>query len=66
MSGFRVVEQVGDCTFAVAGHVYDALDVALVAAVGLTVGADEEREYFVDGPGLDRPIGAGRQTPETD
>ena len=66
MSRFRVVEQVGDCTFAVAGHVYDALDVALVAAVGLTVRSDEEREYFVDGPGLDHPIEVGRQRPSAD
>jgi hypothetical protein len=54
---FVIVEQVGDATFQVAGHAYDCLEAAMLALVDLTVGCDEEREYFVDGPGLTQPIG---------
>lgn len=54
---YRVVEQVGDLTFLVEGHTYGSYDTALVAAVGLHMGSDEEREFFVDGPGLDLPHG---------
>lgn len=59
---FRVVEQIGDETFTVTGHEYGCFGEALVAAVGLHVGSDQEREFFVDGPGLDRPQAANEHT----
>lgn len=61
MTGFRLVEQIGDLTFDVPGPAYATLPDALIALVDLAVGCDEEREFFVDGPGLDHPIGVGRQ-----
>jgi hypothetical protein len=62
VNSYRVVEQVGDCTFALPGS-YDTEGDAMLVAVTLTVACDEEREFFVDGPGLDHPIGVGRRRP---
>lgn len=63
---FTIVEQIGDATFHVAGHRYDCFGTAMLALVDLTVACDEEREFFVDGPGLDHPLGVGQQWPSAD
>jgi hypothetical protein len=60
VNAFRVVEQVGDCTFALPGS-YETEGDAMLVAVTLTVACDEEREYFIDGPGMDCPKGVGAQ-----
>lgn len=57
---YVIVEQVGDITIQVAGHIYWSLTAAMLALVDLTVACDEEREYFVDGPDLKHPIGVGQ------
>lgn len=63
---FVVVEQIGDITVQVAGHTYDHFGVAMLALVDLTAGCDDEREFYIDGPDLDHPIGVGRQRPAAD
>ena len=47
---FHVVEQVGDVTFRVSAHT--TLERAMLVAIDLHVASDEERELFVDGPGM--------------
>jgi hypothetical protein len=55
VSTYRVVEQIGDVTFAVPGHEYPTFDLALLSAIDLIIASDEERELFVDGPNLPSP-----------
>lgn len=52
---YRIVEQIGDQTFAVADGFYCEVS-ALLAAIDLHIDSDEEREYFVDGDDLPEPI----------
>lgn len=66
MSPFVIVEEVGGVTFHVAGHSYDYFGTAMLALADLTVACDEDREFFVDGPGLTHPIGVGQQWPSAD
>ena len=52
-----VVELVGDVTFIVSRHPSE--HEALLAAVDAHIEADEERELYVDGPGIAQPIPVG-------
>lgn len=62
---YRIVEQVGDCTFQLNGHTYPSLPEAMLALVDLDDRySGEDREFFVDGPGLTHPIGVGQTAPE--
>jgi hypothetical protein len=57
MSDYVVVEQIGDQTFEVSRHPSECA--ALLAAVDAHIEADEERELYVDGPGITQPIAVG-------
>lgn len=54
---FVVVEQIGGLTFEVSRHPSESA--ALLAAVDAHVAADEDRELYVDCPGVARPIPVG-------
>jgi hypothetical protein len=62
---FRLVEQIGDLTFALAGPTYPCLPTAMLALVDLAATSDDDRDLFVDGPGLENPIGVGQTGPQT-
>jgi hypothetical protein len=54
---YAVVELIGGETFVVSRHHSECE--AMLAAVDAHVDADEERELFVEGPGITQPIAVG-------
>jgi hypothetical protein len=60
VTAFYIVEQIGDCTFRLPGS-YETEGDAMLAVVTLSVACDDEREFFVDGPGMGAPKGVGPQ-----
>jgi hypothetical protein len=61
---YHVIEQVGDATFQMSAHT--TLERAMLVAIDLHVASDEERELFVDGPGMACPVSVGHQQPTSD
>jgi hypothetical protein len=59
MTSYRIVEQIGDITYTVRDG-YPSQAAAMLAAVDLVAGSDEERDLWVDGP-LTSPVPVGCQ-----
>ncbi len=56
---FRLVELIGDASWLISEHETEAE--ALLAAADLCAHSDEERDLYVDGPGITRPEPVGGQ-----
>lgn len=62
-AGYWVVEQIGDISFTVAGP-FPCEGAAILEAVDMLVACGEERDLYVDGPGLAGPTGVGCLLPQ--